>query len=217
LLPDPKDTIEEQNLLHSALLASDDGRSSDARAALEEVLHRDPKSPTALLQLGQLELSAGNGKKAAEYLGQAREMRPDDVTAAFDYARALELNGDLPHAREALESTLKLNPSQFAARVLMGKICLQLNDPKAAEDQLEAALLLQPRNIDAQLALAKAQVAQKEFSDAASGLEPLAKTQPSNPEVFELLRQAYSGLGKDAQAREAATKAERARSNLKSK
>jgi predicted Zn-dependent protease len=139
------------------------------------------------------------------------------VTAAFDYARALELNGDLPHAREALESTLKLNPSQFAARVLMGKICLQLNDPKAAEDQLEAALLLQPRNIDAQLALAKAQVAQKEFSDAASGLEPLAKTQPSNPEVFELLRQAYSGLGKDAQAREAATKAERARSNLKSK
>src|SRR5438876_2335565 len=37
-LPDPKDNIEEQNLLHQAMIASDDNRTSDARAALETAL-----------------------------------------------------------------------------------------------------------------------------------------------------------------------------------
>ena len=44
-LPDPKDKIEEQNLLHSAMIASDDNRTDQARRALEKVLQLDPKSP----------------------------------------------------------------------------------------------------------------------------------------------------------------------------
>ena len=196
LLPDPKDKIQEQNLLHTAMLATDDGRSSDARVALEKVLQSDPKSPTALLQLGQLELNAGNGSKAAEYLKRATEARPEDATAAFDYARALEMSGDLAHARDALSTSLKVNPSQFSARLLMGKICLRLQDPKGAEDQLEAALLLQPNSADAQLALAQAMFAQNELPDAVNVLETLAKSQPKNADVFELLARAYGQLGK---------------------
>ena len=46
-LPYPKDKIEEQNLLHAAMMASEDDRSGDAREALEKVLALDPKSPTA--------------------------------------------------------------------------------------------------------------------------------------------------------------------------
>ncbi len=44
LLPDPKDKIEEQNLLHQAMIASEDGRSREAGAALEKVVDLDPKS-----------------------------------------------------------------------------------------------------------------------------------------------------------------------------
>lgn len=207
LLPDPKDKIQEQNLLHTAMLATDDGRTSDARLALEKVLQSDPKSPTALLQLGQLELDAGNGYKAADYLKRAIEARPEDATAAFDYARALDLSGDLPHARDALEAALKLNPSQFSARLLLGQICLRLQDPKAAEDQLEAALLLQPHNQDAQLALARAMMAQKEFPDAVDVLESLTKDQPRNAEVYDLLAQAYRALGKTTLAAQAQSRA----------
>jgi len=141
-LPDPKDKIQEQNLLHTAMLASDDGDQNTARAALEKVLQMDSRSPTALLQLGQLELASGNGAKAAEYLGRAREVRPDDATAAFDYARALEMSGDLPHARDALDASLKMNPENLRGRILLGNLCLRTNDPKAAEDQFEAALLV---------------------------------------------------------------------------
>lgn len=48
LLPDPKDKIEEQNLLHAAMIASEDNRTAEAGKTLEKVLAFDPKSFAAL-------------------------------------------------------------------------------------------------------------------------------------------------------------------------
>src|SRR5262249_34195546 len=98
-LPDPKDKIEEQNLLHKAMMAAEDERPAEARMALEEVLQRDAKSVTALRQLGGLEFRAREYQKAAEHLKRAREIRPDP-TAAFEEGQALDKIGDLAGARE---------------------------------------------------------------------------------------------------------------------
>src|SRR2546430_290507 len=94
LLPDPKDKIEEQNLLHSAMMASEDNRSDDARRSLEKVLQLDPKSPTALRQLGELELRAGDYSKASGHLKLAREVSPTDAAVAFQEGQALQKLGD---------------------------------------------------------------------------------------------------------------------------
>ena len=160
-LPDPKDRIEEQNLLHSAMIASDDNRTDQARQALERVLQLDAKSPTALRQLGELELHDGDYAKAAEHLKQAREVGPGDATAAFYEGQARQKIGDFAGARDALEASLKLTPGQFPARLLLGQVYLDLKDPKNAEDQFEAALLLQPESTEAQKGLSQAQGLQK--------------------------------------------------------
>ena len=160
-LPDPKDKIDEQNLLHAAMMASDDNRTDEARQALEKVLQLDPKSPTALRQLGELEFHSGDFARAAEHLKQAREVRPEDSTAAFYEGQAREKTGDFAGARDALEASLKLTPSQFPARLLLGQVYLALKDPKNAEDQFEAALLLQPKSTEAQLGLTEAQRLEK--------------------------------------------------------
>ncbi len=160
-LPDPKDKIEEQNLLHTAMMASDDNRPDEARSALEKVLQLDPKSPTALRQLGEIELQAGDYKKAAEHLRQAREVRPEDAMAAFYEGQAREKTGDLAGARDALEASLKLTPGQFPARLLLGQVYLALRDANNATDQFEAALLLQPNNSEAKLGLTQARQLQK--------------------------------------------------------
>src|SRR4029077_13366239 len=102
----------------------------------------DDKSAIALMHLGHLELTAGNYKKAAEYLRRAHELRPDDAAGALDYARALEANHDPNGARNALLVSLKTNPQQFAARLLLGQIYFRSGDADAALDQLEAAALL---------------------------------------------------------------------------
>jgi choline-sulfatase len=208
-LPDPKDKIEEQNLLHLAMIAADDNRSADARAALEKVLRLDEKSPTALRQLGELEVQAGEYTKAAEHLQQAIKVRPNDATASFEAAQALQKIGNLAGARDALESSLKSMPGQFPARLLLGQVYLDLKDLKNAQDQLEAALLLQPNSVDAQLALAQAQIAGGNFAEAVQQLQPLTKSQPGNAKLFELLAQAYNGAGKTEEARQAEAVARR--------
>lgn len=207
LLPDPKDKIDEQNLLHAAMIAAEDNRSADARKSLEKVLTLDPKSPTALRQLGELELQAGDYVPAAQHLKGAMEVRPDDATASFYEGQALEKTHDLAGARDALETSLKLMPGQFQARLLLGQVYLGLKDPKAAEDQFEAALLLQAGSVEAQLGLADAQIAEGNFAEAAQSLAALSKAQAKNADVFDLLAKAYSGLGKKAEAQQAEARA----------
>jgi predicted Zn-dependent protease len=206
-LPDPKDKIEEQNLLHTAMIAADDNRSNDARDALEKVLELDPKSPTALRQLGELELQAADYRKAADYLKQAREVRPEDATAALEEGTARSKMGDYAGARDALEASLKLTPGQLEARLLLGDAYLGLKDAKAAEDQFEAAQLLDSNSIPAQIGLARAQVAEGNFTDAVRQLEPLTGSAPNNVQVFETLAKAYAGLGKAVEAQKAADRA----------
>ncbi|HEX7424987.1 MAG TPA: sulfatase-like hydrolase/transferase [Terriglobales bacterium] len=202
-LPDPKDKIEVQNLLHNAMLAGDDNRSSDARQFLEKALQIDPNSPTALRQLGELELAAGDFAKAAVHLKRACELRPDDSTAAFELGQATEKSGDWPGARDALESSLKLAPSQMSARLLLGRVYLQLRDAKNAADQFEAALLVDSNNSEGRLGLAEAQIQQSDFAGALPDLEAFTKSDPRNAAALRLLARAYRGLGREQDAKRA--------------
>ncbi len=207
LLPDPKDKIEEQNLLHKAMLAVDDERTDAARNAFKKVLEMDPKSPTALVQLGQLELAAKNYARAIDYLGRAVEVRPGDATVKLNYGEALEMTGNLGSARDALQASLRLNPNQFSARLLLGKVYMGLNEASAAEDQLEAALLLQPASTETQLSLAEILIAQRKFIEAVPQLLAVTHSQPGNAEAYRFLERAYNGLGQKEKALAAANRA----------
>jgi arylsulfatase A-like enzyme/cytochrome c-type biogenesis protein CcmH/NrfG len=206
-LADPKDKVQVQNLLHNAMLASDDSRSQDARGFLEKALQLDPKSPTALRQLGELEFAAGDYPKAAAHLKQALEIRPDDSTAAFELGQALEKSGDMAGARDALEASLKLVPSQIPARLMLGRVYLKLNDAKNAEDQFEAAQLVDSSNTEAQLGVAEAQVAQSKFTEAVPDLESYVSAHPQDAAALRLLARAYRGLGRTADADKAESRA----------
>ncbi|MFY9661375.1 MAG: sulfatase-like hydrolase/transferase [Terriglobales bacterium] len=207
-LPDPKDKIEVQNLLHNAMLASDDHRSSEARQYLEKALQIDPTSPTAHRQLGELEFSTGDFSKAAVHLKRAAELRPEDPTALFELGEAMEKSGDWPGARDALESSLKMSPSQISARLLLGRVYLQLKDAKNAADQFEAGLLVDSSNSEGRLGLAEAQIQQSDFAGALPDLEAFTKTDPRNAEALRLLARAYRGLGKEQDAQRTEQQAE---------
>jgi predicted Zn-dependent protease len=208
LLPDPKDKIEEQNLLHAAMLATEHEQPAQARAALEKLLQMDEKSATALTQLGRLEMTSGNYKKAGEYLRRAQELRPEDPAVALDYARALEANHDPNGACDVLQASLKTSPHQFAARLLLGQIYFRSGKAEAALDQLEAAALLQPENVEAKTILAKVLIAQKKFADVVELLEPVAQSPVKGADVFALLAQAYAGQGRREDARRAESQAQ---------
>ncbi len=206
-LPDPKDKIEVQNLLHRSMLASDDNRSAEARGFLEKALELDPASPTALRQLGENELAAGDFAKAAIHLKKAREVRPEDSTAAFELGQALEKSGDFAGARDALESSLKMVPSQMPARLLLGRVYLELKDARNAQDQFEAASLVDSNNVEARLGLAEAQIQLSDFAGALPDLEALTKSDPTNAAALRLLARTYRGLKREPDAQQAEAKA----------
>jgi arylsulfatase A-like enzyme/cytochrome c-type biogenesis protein CcmH/NrfG len=203
LLPDPKDKIEEQNLLHAAMMATENDEPAKARASLEKLLQSDEKSVVALSLLGRIEIDSGNYKKALEYLHRAHELRPDDATLCLDYARAQESNGDLSGASDTLQASLKRNANQFPARLLLGKLYFRSGNATAALDQLEDAALLRPENVDAKTALSQVLLSQKKFADVVELLEPVAHSSSNNADVFESLAQAYRGLGRLKEAQQA--------------
>jgi len=201
LLPDPKDKIEQQNLLHIAMVASEDDRLISARQALEKVLQLDPKSPIALRQLGELELHEGEYVAAAEHLQAALDVNPDDARAALLAGEALQKAHKLEAARDVLETGLKHAPGQVSARLLLGQIYLELSNYGAAADEFEAAMLVQPRSEEAEFGLAKTEIARGAFADALARLTALSRSQ--NPEVFELRAKALTAMGKTAAAHQA--------------
>jgi choline-sulfatase len=197
--PDAKDKIEEQNLLHSAVMLEDEGRVPDARLLLEKVLQLDADSPSALQQLGQLEFKAGEYRKAADHLDRARKAHPDDVSALYE-GQALYKLGDRQRARSVLETALTQSPGQLDARLLLARIEVESGDRAAAEDQFEAALLLNPGSVDALIGLAKEYLADKRFVDLIELLEPHVNDGSVSADGLQLLVQAYVGAGRTADA-----------------
>lgn len=201
LLPDPKDKIEQQNLIHSSMIASEDGRLADARKSLQEVLRQDESSVAALSELGRVELSAGNYRFAADYLQRATKIHPSDPGLDLELGRALYKLHDLAGARGALQESTKLNPNQTQARLLLARVYFDLKENDAADDQLAAMLVSDPSK-EKTTEVARLLVEHAKFAEAIELLEPLADTEDG--EQLKLLAKAYKGAGrlKDAQKAE---------------
>jgi choline-sulfatase len=179
LLPDPKDKIEEQNLLHRAMLAEESNENPKARAALERLLQLNPNSGPALAQLAQLDLAAQNYKQAAELFLRARQSRPNDADLDAQLGEALAATGDLRASSEALQASLKIDARKYRPRLLLATVFLRLQDQRAAKDQLEAALLL--NSSDARLRTAASLLEQRKPSLALKQLELLTQSRGPNP------------------------------------
>jgi arylsulfatase A-like enzyme/Tfp pilus assembly protein PilF len=197
-LPDPKDKIEEQNLLHSAMMSADQSHSQDARLLLEKVLELNPDSSAALRQLGELEFKAGEYRRAADHFHSVRKGHPDDASAAIYEGKALDKLGDEQGARSALEVAVTASDGQLDARVLLANVDLKLGDRAAAEDQFNAVLLLDPVNHDALLGLAQEQLRERRFTDVVDLLGP--QGEGASADLLQLLMQSYVNLGRTADA-----------------
>jgi len=199
LLPDPKDKIEEQNLIHSAMMASEGGRVAAARKALKEVLQRDDHSLAALSELGRIELKSGNHQRAKDYLRRARGINPNDPGLALDLGQALYDLGDLASARDALHESARLNPNQAEARLLLARVYFGLKQDDAAMGQLAAGVMDEPGSKETLIKAAKLLLEHEKFTQAIELLDPPADSSDRN--LLNLLVQAYKGAGRlqDAQ------------------
>ncbi len=189
LLPDPKDKIEVQNLIHAGMMQDEGGNSAAARMAFGNALKADPSSLTALSQLGEMELKAGDYRDAAQHLAAALRLNPEDGGVALHLGQALQKVGDLKGAAQALETALKLSPGQYGARVQLGEIYLSQKNITAAQDQLEAAMLLEGKKPEAHIAMARLYLSQQQPQKAGAELQRVLRNDPKNREALGLMQE----------------------------
>lgn len=190
LLPDPKDKAQVFNLIHSSMLAAQDGDVAHARRDLESALHLDPKSAAVLAELGELELGQGDYRQAADLLGRALAIQPRNAAAVYGQARALYDAGDLRAAGARLESGEGLLVGNYEALYLLGKINVELKDWNRAEDPLQAAIILDSSRPKAYIELARAYLAEGKPAAALQQLERARRLAPDSEEILQLISQA---------------------------
>ncbi len=194
-LPDPKDKIEQQNLLHGAMMLADEGHVKEAQLLIEKLLRIEADFPAALRQAGELAFRSGEYRAAAIYFGRLKKTHPGDAAAALDEAKALSRVGDTRGARTALEAAVTQSPASIEARLLLAELDSRAGDRAAADDEFEAVLLLQPRQHDALVGLARDQMAEKRFSGVVDLLQPVVSDGASR-DLVQLLAEAYVRLGR---------------------
>ncbi|MGB9487748.1 MAG: tetratricopeptide repeat protein, partial [Terriglobia bacterium] len=126
------------------LVAFGPGQESPSRT------HHDADVST-LLRTAQDALGRNDFAAAADALKQVVEAQPTLTAAWFNLAYAYTGLHKQEEAVASYRKALALDPNLFEARLNLGILLIQLNDPQAALEHLEKAATLKPDHLRAQL------------------------------------------------------------------
>ncbi|HSE35203.1 MAG TPA: tetratricopeptide repeat protein [Candidatus Paceibacterota bacterium] len=179
--------------------------AAPARAAYEDALKRNPKSPRVFFILARLELLSGNRALAKEYFYKALAERPNYLEAVSVIAQ-LELEDRNPaKATAALEGAVGAEPTNFLLRFSLGYLYYASRNYDAAVPQLEAAVILNPVYADAKYFLALSYSRTGKRTEAIAQLKDVQQLNPDRKDIGTMIRNLEAG--RDPLAGEASSQA----------
>ena len=113
-------------------LADDSGQSDEGRAALEELLKRDPQNAIVLARLGNAYRRV-DPVKSKEYYYRALQVDPKNEKYAVGYGAALVQARQFPEAEKILRQVISTNPDNYTAHA---NLALALFEMKRFADAL---------------------------------------------------------------------------------
>ena len=148
--------------------------------ALREVLSSDPSHAGARRNLLRARAAAGDHAAVIAETTEALRQHPD--SAELHFLRGSALNGLFRpvEARDALTTSVALNPNFAPAWLNLGNALMDLDDPIAAEAHCRHALNLDPTLIEAIVSLGFMLTAQGRVAEAIGVLEGAIDTHPDN-------------------------------------
>jgi predicted O-linked N-acetylglucosamine transferase (SPINDLY family) len=136
---------DETIACNRALLLADMGRMAQARAALEELARKNPKSAAVHANLGALLRDQGDLPAARASLERALKLDAALAPARITLAMTLLDGADLDGAQRQLDELLDRDPAHAEGWMLRGRIGLARREFAAAESALARAIELAPR------------------------------------------------------------------------
>jgi predicted O-linked N-acetylglucosamine transferase (SPINDLY family) len=127
---------------------AEQGLLARARAAIQQGLRRNDRSPELHFYLGNVETAAGDLEGAVTSYGRALALAPAFPEALQNLGRALLASGRQQDAIDCLQRGVAAAPSSGEAHLLLGSALQQLGQLEAAANSFRSALALAPRQAD---------------------------------------------------------------------
>ena len=121
---------------------------------LRKAVELTPESGRAHFELGMALAETEDWAGAASQMEAALVHIPDSDEMYFDLATAYEHLARVPDAIKSYQTALQLNPNQYRANLMFGRLLGMRDDPQAALPYSQKAVQLQPQSPDAHKFLA---------------------------------------------------------------
>lgn len=187
-------------LFESAYAAHRDGRLDDAERGYRATLNVDPAHVDALHLLGVLRHQLGQHAEAADLVGRAVDLRPQDAALQLNLGNALKALGQLDGAIERFRNALTLAPAFPLAHYNLGNAYALAGRHEDAADAFQKSLRLQPDNASSHNNLGNALHALGRHEEAIASFQRALELQPGHAGAHNNLGMALNALGKADEA-----------------
>ncbi|WP_206955792.1 tetratricopeptide repeat protein [Trinickia acidisoli] len=183
-----------------AYAAHRDGRLADAERDYRAALDADPVHTDALHLLGVLRHQQGRHEEAAELVGRAVALRPNDAALQLNLGNALKALGRLDGAIERFRNALTLAPEFPLAQYNLGNAYAQAGRHEDAVYAFEKSLRLQPDDASAHNNLGNALHALGRSEEAIAAFSRALALRPGHAGAHNNLGMALAALGRTDEA-----------------
>lgn len=171
-------------LLQQAIQAFQDGNLTWADAMLQRVIKVDAKNLPALHVLGLIKVSQSNFNGAAEYLGRAAKINPNDASIQYNLAKTLSDSGNDKDALVHHRKAVSLAPHNPEAWLNYGKTTSNLGNHEDALLLYGKALALKSNYAEASLNMGAALKELKRYEEAIEFAEHALTVNPNLAEAW---------------------------------
>lgn len=183
-----------------AYAAHRDGRLADAERDYRAAIDADPVHTDALHLLGVLRHQQGRHEEAAELVGRAVALRPNDAGLQLNLGNALKALGKLDGAIERFRNALTLAPDFGLAHYNLGNAYALAGRHEDAVDAFERSLRLQPNDASIYNNLGNALHALGRAEEAIAAFSRALALRPGHAGAHNNLGMALAALGRTEQA-----------------
>ena len=171
-------------LLQRALALHQQGKFAQGQALYEQVLAKDPKNFDALHLLGVLALQTQNPVAAADLIGRAININPNNAAAYSNRGNALKTLKLLDEAIASYETAIKLKPDYAEAHSNRGNALLDLKRLDEAIVSYDRAIKIKPDYAEAYSNRGNVFLELKRLDEAIVSYDQAIKIKPDHAEAY---------------------------------
>ncbi len=193
--------------MQTAIAFHQSGRVDEAEKAYQKVLRRNAIHPDGLRLLGALYLQTGQIKHAAEILGKAAHIVPNDAETQTNLGLSLWRLDLLDEAEARFRHALASRADYYPALSNLAQLCVTSGRADKAAPLYEKMLRLRLSDAAAHFNYGNCLLALQQIAEAIAHYEAAIKIKPDFYEAMINLGIAYSMIGKTNRSGEALRKA----------